>query len=61
MAKEQPIVQRITTSKSFNYQKNDCSLNFSLNIDNSSQPRDFLIILKLAIKDVEEIIAGTKN
>lgn len=43
-----------TTSKNFSYSKGDVSLNFSLRTDIKQQLKDFLEILKVAIKDVEE-------
>lgn len=50
-------VKKIVTSKNFNYSNNDTSLNFSLNVDTSEQPKRFKNLLLLALQDLEEIIS----
>lgn len=43
-----------TTSKSFNYQKGDVSLAFSLRTDIKQQMKDFQELLTVAQKDLKE-------
>lgn len=61
MAKSKPMEKFIKTTKSFNYQKNEVSLNFALDVDNSAKLRDFKELLEAAVKDVTEQIEGMKN
>jgi hypothetical protein len=58
---EAPLVQSINTTKVFNYQKGDVSLNFPLNVDDSHQLRNFLALLKVAVKDIEETLVSMKS
>lgn len=55
------IITKITTKKDFSYTKETCSLNFTLNIDNSSELRDFRSCLIAATKDIDKILEGMKN
>lgn len=50
-----------TLNKTFNNSKNNCSLNFTVRIDNSSGLRTFRDLLTNAIAQCEEEIAKLKN
>ena len=45
-----------TTSKTFNYKNGEVVLNFTLRTDEKTQLKDFLVILKSAITEVEQEI-----
>lgn len=60
MVKKQ-IEQSISTTKTFVYKNDNVSLTFSLNIDNSSDLRNFLSILIAAKADVEKELEEMKN
>lgn len=45
-----------TRSRNFNYSKGACTLNFTLRTDVKIELKDFLELLKVAMKDVEEEI-----
>jgi len=49
-----------TLSKTFDYSKGNCNLNFSLRTDIKTELKDFLEILKYAIKEVEELTKTKK-
>lgn len=50
------LKQNHSTNRNFEYSKGDVSLKFSLRTDTKNQLKDFLEILKVAIKEVEEEI-----
>jgi hypothetical protein len=54
--KKTPIINTGTTSRQFSYQKGEVSLNFGLRTDIKTQLKDFLELLKVATKEVEEEI-----
>jgi len=41
-------------NKNYSYEKGECKLNFSLRIDIKNELKDFLELLKVAVKDIEE-------
>jgi len=47
-------------NKTFYYSKGEVNLNFTLRVDIKTQLKDFLEILKVSIKDVEEEIKNIK-
>jgi len=47
-------------NKTFNYSKGEVNLDFTLRVDIKTQLKDFLEILKVSIKDVEEEIKNIK-
>lgn len=55
------LEKNISTKKDFLYKKDDVSLTFSLNVDNSSQLRAFRQLLQEAVKDIEALLVLMKN
>lgn len=51
------LTKEFTDTKSFNYKKNECSLNFNLRTDIKGNLKDFLELLKVAVVDVEKELA----
>ena len=59
--KDDLLIKSVISKKDFSYQKGECSLGFTLKVDNSSELRDFRFCLEQAIKDIDEILEGMKN
>lgn len=55
------LVKNIISKKEFSFSKGNCTLSFTLRVDNSSELKDFKSCLEEAIKDIEEILKGMKN
>lgn len=52
--KKTQVVNTSTASRQFSYSKGDCKLNFGLRTDIKTELKDFLELLKVATKEVEE-------
>lgn len=48
------IKRNHSTPKTFSYKKGNCNLSFTLRIDMKPELKDFVEILKVATKEVEE-------
>lgn len=55
------VKKTITTKKDFSYKNGECSLTFSLSIDNTSELKTFRSCLQEAMKDIDEILEGMNN
>ena len=55
------LQKSISLKRTFNYKKGECTLNFELKVDNSSELRNFKSCLEEAIKDIDETLKGMKN
>lgn len=55
------LTKTLVSKKDFTYKKGDCSLSFTLQIDNSSELRDFRDCLVQATEDIDEILEEMKN
>lgn len=55
------MIKTQKTNKTFSYQVDDVSLNFTLNIDNSAELKKFRGICEQAIQDLTEQINLMKN
>lgn len=59
--KDKKVLQKSSNeSKSYQYQKGNVSLNFTLRSDIKQEMKDFIEILKAGIKDVEEQLLKIK-
>lgn len=54
--KEKQNNSAITSSRTFSYKKRNCNLSFSLNMRNKEEMEDFIELLEVAIKEVNEEI-----
>lgn len=63
MAKAKLIEKSIKTKKEFSYTRpnGDVSLSFWLYVDDSHQLKEYLTMLKMAQKDLEDLIEGMSN
>lgn len=48
------VIKNHKTPKTFSYLKGECKLEFTLRIDIKTELKDFLELLKVATKEVEE-------
>lgn len=55
------LVKTISTARTFNYQIDNVALNFTLNIDNTSDMAKFNRLLETAVKDVTAALEDAKN
>ena len=55
------VVKEFIDRKEFNYTNKECSLNFKLRTDNSSELRHFRAMLVIAIEDIDKILEPMKN
>lgn len=46
------LIKTLSTKRDFSYSKGGCNLNFTLNIDNSTELNDFADCLEAALYDV---------
>lgn len=51
---KKPLTINNTEQKNFSYSKGNCNLNFVLRTDIKQELKDFLELLKVAAKEVEE-------
>ena len=60
-SKNVSLIKSLITRKEFSYSKKGVNLNFTLQVDNSSDLKSFKSCLEEAAKDIEEILGGMKN
>ena len=51
---KKPLTINTTANKNFSYSQGACNLNFVLRTDIKQELKDFLVLLKVATKEVEE-------
>ena len=60
MAKKKEIKKGISTSKTFSYNFGNCNLNYSLNVDNDVELKDFRKILVQNLEDIDRLLKTFK-
>jgi hypothetical protein len=50
------VVRNLVTRREFKYSKNNCNLNFTLDIDKKDEIKDFRQCLVEAMKDMDELL-----
>jgi hypothetical protein len=55
------LIKNISSNKTFSYSKGSCSLNFNLQVNNSSELKDFKSLMEQGICDINDILKGMVN